>query len=776
MKILQHINKYDITIESKGEGDVEVKDVIKECLLRNVENRKKLKQLFGEYFRFFNGCIYSTFKTFDKHTFNHNHILEEGGVLDLKVHIEISNTEVEKIDPVTNNNLLGYLIRNLLKMLKFQQVGRKLFNPAKSVSMDMFALWPGYSTSLIQSGQSKLNLLNIDMTTKVITETNVLSFMGKLRRQAGNNFEAIISVELEGKSVMTKYNNRIYRVDEVDFKMTPASTFTKNDGTVISFSDYYQNQYKTTITKMNQPLLVHKSKKRGELEKTIYLIPELCVMTGLTDEQRGNRKLMSRLDKHIKPAAGLRLKRCTGLAQDFKANNDTKKLMEEWSLQIENTPLKVKADHLFPGKLLFSNKNIDIEKCSNLDRESQNPMHTSKDFNKLVVFYPTRSKRDYDTFASHFKTALNQYKMKFQEYKEVAIEDFRKMAEIKKAAKQYLNPQVTCCIWILPGRKKAGINYDNIKRMLINEMPVPSQMILASTISAGKNLRSIITKMLVQIGAKIGAVPWAINDLPFVDKPTMIIGLDTYSKNLGGKSHPVMALVATNNHTYSTYFSDVAFARNDYKMDNFLKDTIPKAIEKFIKDNGIHPMRIIVFREGISSGQRKDVLATECVELKNICEGYRKQEKMMSYVYVTVNKTNNAKFFRCTDNNKLNFDRMENPKQGSCIYEDVCDSDEEFYLVSQKSFRGLATPTHYFVLSNELGCIENMTMAEVRNLIATLSFKLSFMYYNTIGAIKVPAPIHYANKLSNFVGDRSEANDKIVPHNHWMNLNSLYFI
>ncbi len=37
-------------------------------------------------------------------------------------------------------------------------------------------------------------------------------------------------------------------------------------------------------------------------------------------------------------------------------------------------------------------------------------------------------------------------------------------------------------ILILPGRKKAGQNYDEIKRYLINENPVPSQVILSSTI------------------------------------------------------------------------------------------------------------------------------------------------------------------------------------------------------------------------------------------------------------------------------------------------------
>lgn len=48
-------------------------------------------------------------------------------------------------------------------------------------------------------------------------------------------------------------------------------------------------------------------------------------------------------------------------------------------------------------------------------------------------------------------------------------------------------------------------------------------------------------------------------------------------------------------------------------------------------------------------------------------------------------------------------------------------------------------------------------------LIANLTFKLCFLYYNTIGAIKTPAPIHYASKLSSFIKENSKDNCKFSP-------------
>ena len=93
----------------------------------------------------------------------------------------------------------------------------------------------------------------------------------------------VLNDELVGKSVMTTYNRRIYRIDRVDFQKTPADKFQKEDGTEVSFAEYYLKNYKKKISDLNQALLLHVEKKKNGVDKEIYLIPELCVMTGLTD-------------------------------------------------------------------------------------------------------------------------------------------------------------------------------------------------------------------------------------------------------------------------------------------------------------------------------------------------------------------------------------------------------------------------------------------------------------------------------------------------------------
>ena len=109
-------------------------------------------------------------------------------------------------------------------------------------------------------------------------------------------------------------------------------------------------------------------------------------------------------------------------------------------------------------------------------------------------------------------------------------------------------------VLILPGAKGKNSLYDDVKRFLLTEYSIPSQVVLANTIQKGKNLRSIISKVLIQMNAKLGGIPWAVDKLPFMDKPTMICGLDVFhAANLGKKS--VLALAASMNNSATTYWS-----------------------------------------------------------------------------------------------------------------------------------------------------------------------------------------------------------------------------
>lgn len=89
-----------------------------------------------------------------------------------------------------------------------------------------------------------------------------------------------------GRSFMTKYNQRIYRIDDVDFDKNPESTFfmnMHNKNKEISYKDYLLENYQIKIQDLTQPLLVHHVRYTNQV---IYLVPEVCALTGITEYQK----------------------------------------------------------------------------------------------------------------------------------------------------------------------------------------------------------------------------------------------------------------------------------------------------------------------------------------------------------------------------------------------------------------------------------------------------------------------------------------------------------
>ena len=90
---------------------------------------------------------------------------------------------------------------------------------------------------------------------------------------------------------------------------------------------------------------------------------------------------------------------------------------------------------------------------------------------------------------------------------------------------QKIKNDVQVVILLIPGNLGNSQLYHDLKKLMLTEIPIISQVVLTGTINYGKNLRAIVSKLLAQICAKIGGIPWVIDDMPFTDKKTMVCGL-----------------------------------------------------------------------------------------------------------------------------------------------------------------------------------------------------------------------------------------------------------
>ena len=99
----------------------------------------------------------------------------------------------------------------------------------------------------------------------------------------GRDYKQEIVNEVAGQHIVTTYNKRTYRVDDVCFDKSPDSTFTlvsQGEEYHVTFADYLKSQHKVDVVDTNQPLLVVFDFRR---EQIVYLVPEHCRFIGLSD-------------------------------------------------------------------------------------------------------------------------------------------------------------------------------------------------------------------------------------------------------------------------------------------------------------------------------------------------------------------------------------------------------------------------------------------------------------------------------------------------------------
>ncbi|KAG8146354.1 hypothetical protein E2320_012707 [Naja naja] len=157
----------------------------------------------------------------------------------VKITITLTN-ELPSTSP-TCLQFYNIIFRRLLKIMNLQQIGRNYYNPSDPISIPKHRLmiWPGFTTSILQYETSIM--LCTDVSHKVLRSETVLDFMYSLYDQVGEQqFRESCTKELIGVIVLTRYNNKTYRVDDIDWESSPKNSFKKSDGTEISFVDYYK--------------------------------------------------------------------------------------------------------------------------------------------------------------------------------------------------------------------------------------------------------------------------------------------------------------------------------------------------------------------------------------------------------------------------------------------------------------------------------------------------------------------------------------------------------
>ncbi|XP_052219954.1 piwi-like protein 1 [Dreissena polymorpha] len=629
------------------------------------------------------------------------------------------------------------IFRRVLAMIEMKQIGRNYYNPAQKVDIPQHKLtvMPGFITSILQYESNVL--LSCDISHKILRSDTVLDIMYDLYNRLGDRFYDECTRRLVGSIVLTTYNNKTYRVDDIMWDIHPTDTFELKDKSRISYKDYYQKNYGKTISDDKQPLLASKPKpkdiRRGQKE-IMYFVPELCTLTGLSEEVRADFNVMKDVAVHTRVAPNNREKTLTDFIKQINTNGGVREYMGGWNLHFADSPVTINARVMPQEKIFQQDCQLQYrQEEADWSRDMRGKrLITPVNLQNWVVIYFRRNEQQAQEFVQTLSRVGPPMGMMIAGPIPVELSDDRNDSYLS-AIRQNLTPQTQMVMCIVPTNKKD--RYDAIKKLCCVEHPVPSQVIVSRTLSKKQMMMSVATKVAIQLNCKMGGEIWSL-EIPL--KNMMVVGIDTYHDS-AKKGRSVGGVIASMNPALTRYYSRCTFQHTFQELQDGLKVCFKGALEKYHEVNKCLPERIVVYRDGVGDGQLSAVYDHELPQMLEAFKAVGGHNYTPRVAMVIVKKRINSRFFARAGQG------VGNPPPGTVIDNTVTKPEwYDFFVVSQSVRQGTVTPTHYNI-------IHDTTVLKPDHM-QRLTYKLCHLYYNWPGTIRVPAPCQYAHKLAFLVG------------------------
>ena len=654
----------------------------------------------------------------------------------------------------TFRQFLNIIIKQLLRALNFKPIGRggKFFDPSKGdrISNYNLVVWPGFTANIRNTGMGIM--LQIDPSTKCLSTQTTLNYMLQLISERDGKER--IKHEIIKKSVLTAYGtNRIYMVDDVDFDKNPSHTF-EHQGTQVSIAEYMDKKYKVKIKDEKQPLLVNRKVNRGGEEETIYLVPELCYMTGLSDEMVQNRQVMQALAQYTKKTPDQRMGEISHLLHNrfYSTNENTNnqpepgQILEDWGISFEDQPTRIKGCQLPDQVISLGDSHMPIERNGTFMFKTK--IKDPKALERWVLVYREQDSETYGKITENLYRAAKTFEIDVQYPKKVCVRgkaDAESFIREFEATMKEETSRVQMVMFVLPYKSM----YKELK-VYMAKQGIPSQCILTSTLH--KNLMSVLGKVALQMNAKMAGKLWVLKMPEEFESKTMFVGIDVSRDK--GRSY--LGFASSYDPDYSMYYTQT-LNLGDAKAEigrGSLGEQIDNSLKQFYHytRNTFLPKQIIIYRDGVGEGQKSELIQSELESMKEKIDYiYRAKKCEYKLAYITINKKLSTRFFAKREEGKrggyhgrggggATMDmKLDNPHAGTVVEGGILPPNE-FLLMPHYVNQGTGTPSHFQVLYDTTH-IPFPILQQITNGMCNL-------YYNWQGAIRTPAPCKYAMKAA----------------------------
>ncbi|KAF3196854.1 hypothetical protein TWF679_004051 [Orbilia oligospora] len=198
----------------------------------------------------------------------------------------------------------------------------------------------------------------------------------------------------------------------------------------------------------------------------------------------------------------------------------------------------------------------------------------------------------------------------------------------------------------------------------------------------------------------------------------MLLGADV--SHSGRRDLPsISAIVGSYEPSHSRLYSEVAYQKNQEMIEN-MAEGVRSHLDRFHDKHKTLPRFIVMFRDGVSESQYRQVLDREVVAIDAAVDraflqsGIQRNPERPKLVVLVVGKRHHTRFFPpgATDKRHKTLPGLVVDRAITAIYE------KDFFLQAHAAIQGTPRPAHYFVIRDDM----DLSDTQIQELVFTWSF------------------------------------------------------
>lgn len=204
-------------------------------------------------------------------------------------------------------------------------------------------------------------------------------------------------------------------------------------------STFKRQQYDINIRDPNQPLLFHRPKVKvktgtqvgGEGNgngptEVICLVPELCFMTGLSEELRADFNVKKDLSVHTRLSPEDRFKQLKALVDNIRANPKAMQEVRKWGLDLEDDISRTMGRVMPSEKIIFGKREIEVDfKCDWTRAAGNEEVLSAVELKNWMVVFPGNKEQIVARFCDLAYESGRKIGIRIQQPMIVALRDDR---------------------------------------------------------------------------------------------------------------------------------------------------------------------------------------------------------------------------------------------------------------------------------------------------------------------------------------------------------------